>query len=587
MKKTISFLSVLLFIYCSSCHKDFLEKTPLDQYGETIVWSDLALMENFVNNIYTQIGISLDRPMMSVICDEAMMNTNYGGTSNITNSLISPSDYSFFDTWGGRQRTNTWKYIYLSIRACNLFLENVEKHTYPDEAMKNRLMGEVYFLRAYRYHTLVFMYGGFPIITKAYNLKDDFNISRNTFEECINFIVDDCDKAADLLPLSQSTKNFGRATKGAALALKSRVLLYAASDLYHNTSWANGYSNPKLIGYAGTASRESYWQAAKDAAKAVMDLNVYDLYKKNPAPGEAIDQNYQEIFTSKQTIETIFQCNIIAAVGGHNIGRINGPNGYHCWGNANPTNQMVEAFEMSDGEKFDWNNPAHAANPYENREARFYANILFNGAKWRPRPGDVVSMDNVGIIETSYKEQADGSWKGGLDTRASSVDGFNATLTGYYMRKFLDIKVNSPMEIPENPWIFIRYAEVLLNYAEACTELGEEQEARTYTNMLRHRVGLPDINTSGNELRESVRHERKIELMFEDQRYFDIRRWMIAPQAQVDVEGISIKYHLGSTIPTYSIINVQGRDWKDSFYFMPIQLDEMNRNNLLIQNPLY
>lgn len=98
---------------------------------------------------------------------------------------------------------------------------------------------------------------------------------------------------------------------------------------------------------------------------------------------------------------------------------------------------------------------------------------------------------------------------------------------------------------------------------------------------------MPDIKTTGNELRQSIRHERRVELAFEDQRYFDIRRWMIAPQVIVDAEGIDIRYHLGKDKPVYSIIKIQDREWKDWSYLMPIQLDEMNRNNLLIQNPLY
>lgn len=126
-----------------------------------------------------------------------------------------------------------------------------------------------------------------------------------------------------------------------------------------------------------------------------------------------------------------------------------------------------------------------------------------------------------------------------------------------------------------------------MNYAEASAELGEEDDARTYVNMIRTRAGLPDISTTGNELIESVRHEREIELMFEDQRFFDIRRWMIAPEVMVDAEGIKIEFFNGNPQPVYTNYVIQGRNWKNSFYFLPIQIEEMNRNNLLIQNPLY
>lgn len=119
-------------------------------------------------------------------------------------------------------------------------------------------------------------------------------------------------------------------------------------------------------------------------------------------------------------------------------------------------------------------------------------------------------------------------------------------------------------------------------------ELGEDAEARNYINMIRTRAGLAGVNTAGSELRESLRHERRIELMYEEQRFFDIRRWMIAPQVVSTPEiGITIKYHLGQTKPTYEFMNVWNRVWKDQSYFMPIALTEMNKNTLLVQNPGY
>jgi hypothetical protein len=582
-------LSWLAVSQLSSCG-DTLDKRPLDQYGEGAVWSDLAMVEHFVNDIYWHIGHSFDRPMIGVFTDEAMFDPGSDqGHGNVVRSLITPSDYGIFDSWS-RTRKMRWEYHYKYIRACNLFFDQMEKNTYSNETLKNRLIGEVYFLRAYHYHNLVFLYGGVPIIQHAYDLSSDFLVARDSFEDCIKFMVEDCDKAAELLPIEQTGSHFGRATKGAAMSLKSRILLYAASDLYNcNASWAEGYANPELVGYTG-GNRTLRWEDAKKAAKAVIDLGIYHLHKENPAPGDSIAKNYDEVFTLKQTTEGIFVRNFTQAnqEWTMNIGQQNLPAGYKGWANVSPINSLVDDFEMADGSKFDWNNPEHKANPYQNREPRFYVDIFFDGAKWRQRPDDVISSDPEGIIQTGmYEQDNNGTWLGGLDALNNPVTGWNGTFTSYYLRKFQDISVDGPKELTTTPWPFIRYAEILLSYAEACVELSEYNEARNYINMIRKRAGLPDVKGSDAELRDKVRHERKIELLFEDQRFFDIRRWMIAPKVIVDAYGLDIRYHYGQSKPTYNIIHVQERDWKDRFYFFPIKLDEMNRNSLLIQNPLY
>jgi hypothetical protein len=587
-KKIYAILILLISFQFNSCD-DFLDKQPLDQYGETAVWGDPALMETFVNNIYYQIPHGfLGKIGMMMICDEGMRVSDRGA-GDVTRSLVTPSNYSIFDTQPLQQGMR-WSDIYKQIRACNLFLEQTEKNTYGDIPLKNRLTGEVHFLRAYYYHMMAFMYGGHPIITKSYGLTDDPMVERNSFAECITFISEECDKAANLLPLRHETVHLGRATKGAALALKARVLLYAASELFHNNSWAGNYAHPELIGYTG-GERASYWRAAKDAAKAVIDLNVYDIYKKDPGLNEDLAKNYGDMFILKETEEDIFirfftQISMESTERYH-PGLHNSSNGYHGHGSNNPIGQLVDDFEMSNGDKFDWSNPIHKANPYENRDPRLYASILYDGAQWRIRPIDVQPLDPIGIIQTGFYEQPDGTWAGGLDTRSSPIEDWNGTGSGYYRKKAIDPAYDGQYQVQESPWRFLRYSEIILSYAEACRELGEDDEARTYLNMIRKRAGLPPVTSSGEQLRQDIRHERRIELVFEDQRYFDIRRWMIAPQVIVDAEGIDIRYHAGESEPVYSVINIQQREWKDRSYLTPIKLDEINRNNLLIQNPLY
>ncbi len=604
MKKILySFTVACILANVTSCQDDYLEKKPLDQFSEDAVWNDPALVETFVNNIYFGIPHGYNVLMLSTLVDESMAVWDWE-TSNVTKSLVTPSYYGPWatDWWGGnRYEKMNWTNSYKNIRACNLFFEKIDEIPFEDEDLKNRLMGEAHFLRAYLYHNLVSVYGGVPIITEAYGLDDDFQVPRNTYEESVNFIAEECDKAAALLLLINTDGNKGRGSQGAALALKSRTLLYAASDLYNsNGSWAGGYANPGLVGYVG-GDRTARWQAAKDAAKAVMDLGIYNLYKAEPAPGDSTAQNYAEIFTSKETSEDIFLRFFLQKTDegwdGYNPGLYNGPNGYHNWGGNTPLGQLIDDYEIADGSKFDWNNPAHAAAPYQNRDPRLYATVLYEGANWRKRPADVYDLDPKGIIQVGFWE----TWNPatsqvdiipGLDTRKGPIEDWNGTYTGYYLRKFMDASVDAQFTKQDIPWRLIRYTEVLLNYAEACLGLGQEEEARTYINMIRKRAGMPPVNDSGQPLIDRYRNERRVEMAYEDQRYFDVRRWMIAPQVYTNAQGIYALYKLDEdkTIaknPTYSVIEVQDRAWNDRAYFLPIKLDEINRNDKLIQNPLY
>lgn len=600
MKKLLYVLVIAITLsQIVSCKKD-LNITPVDQFSDASVWKDPSLIQTFVNNIYGGIPHGFSNIMMSALDDEAMYNADFG-TSNVTKSLITPSDLSIFDQYywtGMRQRLMNWAFIYKYVRACNIFFDKIDGATFDDPTAKPELKGEVHFLRAYLYFDLVEMYGGVPIITKNYGLKDSFAVPRNTYADCITFISNECDSAASLLPLTAT--EMGRATKGAALALKARTLLYAASDFANsNGSWAGSYAEKDLIGYT-SGDRTARWQAAKDAAKAVMDLGIYSLAgDPNPATAEEATTNYQNIFLQTQTSEDIFARFFTTKVDenwdGYNPGLYNQPNGYHCWGSNTPTGQMVDSYEMSDGSKFSWSNPAEAANPYANRDPRFYASILYEGAQWRKRPADIYPSDPAGIIQVGTWQKWDGSKMvtvAGLDTRQSPFENWNGTYTGYYMKKFVDPTVDAQNVKQTAPWRFIRYTEILLDYAEACLGLGQEDEAKTYINMIRARSKMPPITETGAALVERYRNERKIELAFEDQRYFDIRRWMIPEEGYSDVMAVQPVYqlnpdHTTATTPTYNIVDVQQRSWNPRFYFLPIQLDEMNRNSKLVQNPLY
>jgi hypothetical protein len=601
MKKIAYILISLLSVagLLTSCDKEFLETKPLTEFSEVDVWNDPALVETFINQIYWR----LDEPfsngrLKSNIVDEGHYRGN-GASKNFNNSLLTVDQ---IPGWSTPSRYRSWDDIYKTIRYCNIFFANIDKVPFEStvtdgKTLGDRMKGEVHFLRAFLYHELTAVYGGVPIITEPYGLTDEFLIERSSYSDCVDFMVEELDLAAGLLPATHSGDAKGRATKGAALALKSRVLLYAASDLY-NTTVFQGYSNPELIGYTG-GSRTDRWTSAKNAAKAVMDLGTYSLYKANPAPTDSVARNLAELFIAKDTEEDIF-IKYFTTNQAQMYGIVTGPNGYHNWGTNAPIQEMVDAYEMKDGSKFSWTNPAHAALPYANREPRFYSTILYEGSVWKPRPADVQNIDPVGIIQAGKWERWDEASQSkkiyyGVDTRQSTVENWNGSYTGYYLRKGLDPAVDAQYFYATVPWRWIRYGEILLNYAEACIELGgaDLQTGLDALNLVRKRAGMPPRITSDQATaREYVRHERRIEMAFEEQRFFDVRRWVIGPEVYKPIKVADITYKMNpdkttATVPTIVPVAFETWKWIDKAYFFPILRAEMSKNSKLIQNPGY
>jgi hypothetical protein len=590
MKKMLKYiLGLSLVLYTTACDQSFLDVTPEDRFPEASVWQDPGLVEGFVNEMYRGLNHGIRELMLGSLTDESQFIHNYGSTQ-VVQANLTPADQGSF-TRGDFDEFN-WTQLYIRIRQVNLFKENINKVpfvTADEQLWSARMRGEVAFLNAYFYHNLVRLYGGVPLVKQAYELESDFAIERSSLAECIAYIVAECDLAASLLPESYATggNDIGRATRGAALALKSRILLYAASDLYNDASYAGGFSNPQLISAPG--DRTAKWQAAKDAAKAVMDLGLYALQNTgNPV------KDYTDLFLLKNSQEAIFSRYFIKSRGwedGALPGLANGPNGYHNWGGNTPIQELVDDYEMTDGSKFSWSNPAHAAAPYQNRDPRLSASILYDQALWRPRPADVKEIDPIGRILIRTVETEPGKFTPGLDTRDGPVEDWNGGYSGYYLRKFVDPMVVHEYAAAggnqEAPWHFFRYGEILLNYAEACIELGQDDEAKTVLNLLRARAGMPDITETGAALMDRYRNERRVELVFEQHRYFDIRRWMIAAAAMNrPANGIVINEAVSGTV-SYTRNKIQDRAWADKMYWLPINQDELRRNASLVQNPLY
>jgi hypothetical protein len=583
--------AVLVLLGATACN-DLLNVQPEDQLPEDAVFADPNLAETFLNDIYRGMGHGLYEIMLSSMTDETHFIHVYQ-TDKVLQARVTSSDRGALAD--GRFNHFDWSDNYLRIRQTNVFLDNIDAASF-DDAWKQRMKGEALLLRAYFYHNLMRMYGGVPLITQVYGLNDDFEVARNSFAETVDFIVAGAEQAAALLPAAHDASNLGRPTKGAALALKARVLLYAASDLYN----VNSSGRPEH-GYTTPQDRAALWRAAKNAAKEVMDSGWYRLFRPNPAGAQGATQNYADLFLQKTSEEAIMSRFFLASRGGADgahPGRDNGPNGYHNWGGNTPIQNLVDDYRMADGSKFDWTNPAHAAAPYQNRDPRFYATILYDGAPWRQRPDDVKEKEPYDRIQTFRELRLAGdTLVPGVDTRDGPIEDWNGGYSGYYLRKFIDPSVNHQFIRQEVPWIFFRYAEILLNYAEASIELNELADALTVLNQIRRRAGMPELSATLTqaELRDEYQNERRVEMVFEEQRFFDVRRWMIAPDVlNRDAGGINIflegsKRYDRSTWTNYRYepMIVQDRAWNDKMYFMPIHRDELNRNSLLVQNTGY
>lgn len=617
--KSILFLG-LLAGGLTSCSTDFLDVTPPTEIPDDAVWKDGALSEAFVGGIYEglqQGGFS--EQMLASLSDEAVF-THTGRSIDVVNSgSLSPSVLGWVDA------TYSWSEMYKRIRATNMAIINLRTSTI-NATLKDRLLGEAYFLRGYYYQQLVRYYGAVPLITKVYTLTDNYDIKRNTYEECVTRIVTDCDSSALLLK-GKATVN-GRASEMAALSLKSRVLVYAASDL-HDVPTAiakaplfGSYDNPEFIGYV-SGDRKARWQAALDASKAAMEAGNggYKLNLTAPVSAQEGKNNYISIsmggYSADKSLDPSAGTEIIfgkyfspsLSSGARQMGLNNGPNGYHNWAGNTPIGLLVDDYEMMDGTPFKWTNPVHKANPYVNRDPRFYASVMYDGADWKPRPSDV--KDPANQIQTGSYDLLDDKGalfnRKGYDTRSSIIEDWNGSRSGYYMRKFIDPnpELYDNADRQNIPWPFLRFTEVVYNYVEACIELGREAEALEWINKIRFRAGMPAVKASGAELRDIYRQEKRVEMVYEEQRYHDARRWMIAPttlgrtMTYISVvgkfkPGQSMKepYRYNPAVYDYTYTSVEekaheNRIWDDKMYLRPFHRDEINRNGELTQNPGY
>lgn len=624
MKKTIIKCAVgFMFVSAIiSCQDDFLSTTPLSEIAESNVWSSAKLAEAAVLDLYqsTWAGTLTREETTDAFTDQAVFTHPGRGVDGYTEGKMNPAGGYMDMQW------MSWTQLYPFIRSANIAIQKLTANEGGLEAgLAKRLLGEAHFMRGYLFSQLMRQYGGVVLLTEPLTLESEASNPRSSFEATVDQIVSDLDQAISLL--SDAPQSKARAHALTAHALKSRVLTHAASDLHDpvknaGVSTISGYGSKELIGYTG-GSQDARWQAAKSASKLFLDATSgYKLDYSAPASFEEAKQNYEDIWLQGDKNQDFIWGRMIEGFGYGSrtypggdgwsqgpgmVALYHGPNGYHEWAGTTPTGALADKYSMSDGTAFDWNNPAHAADPYTGREARFYSTLLFDGAPWKVRTSDVTKFDNFNELQTGYYTFNDGTIVNGVDTRQGPIEDWNGSRTGYYFKKFSDpyLPASWPNNLQKVDAPYLRYTEVLLNYVEANINLGDEAEAKAWLNRLRFRNGLPEVTESGSALVELYKRERDKELVNEDARLFDMKRWLEGPYSlgkqvqQALIQGIQksgssmtpANYRKSTSDFDYTYrptdIVFENRVWRDQVYFMPIPQNEIDRDPSLQQNPGY
>jgi hypothetical protein len=573
MRKIYYFI-VFLFVavVISSCKKDFLDRTPSADLDEQKVFSDPALAIAYADNAYNHL-----------IDDYARFNAHRGTTAQASDEAASGNtDVAvrtlnqglFHDHYerGGAQLNDIgdiWDRSYAGIRVANVTLSKMNVIPWTDTQIQaktpQRITGEMYFIRAFLYFELIKRFGGVPIFDKPATIFDNIDLPRNTYQECLDLILADIEKAVmpDALPDQYNASNYGRATKGAALALKARVLLYAASPINNTTNDL------------------SRWADAAAAAKAVMNLNLYSL-----------QATYSDIMNVASSPEYIMiKIRPPRVIDGFLLDFVMSPGSGGAQGSMNPTQNHVDMYEavkkdgsgniISSAPITDANSGYDAQKPYDNRDPRFYANILYNNASWQGRNMGMWSQTNGNI--TTY----------GADFRPNNII---YSATRYYCRKMWpEVYVRNATQRALFNFIFFRYAEVLLNYAEAMNESGDLQTNRNLAiasvNEIRSRAGMPGLLTTLTQiqLREAIVRERAVELAFEDFRWYDLIRWKKAKEVLTQpIKAMDVVRNANGSF-TYNVVTlpiIYQRKFEDYMYLYPIPRREIFKSNgILKQNP--
>ncbi len=571
-------LLMLTIVSTSSCKK--LETEPKDWFGADLVFDTLDRLGTVaafnLNDLYNYLPSGYNRiggDFLDAASGDAIPSRNNTLVEYYTNRRISvvsnPDPY--------------WANSYYGIRRTNIFMQNIGRvpivQTSDSTAAKltrQYWRAEARFIRCYLYFELLKRYGGVPLIgDKIFALDDNLQIPRNTFAETVSYIVSECDIVKDSLRKETiADADWGRIPRGAAIALKCRVLLYAASPLYNGGGLETDPVKKALAGYP--AADPNRWQAVITAAEEFKTLPYYKLLTAgSPTYFAAVflNKKNEEIILAKQSANNTGLENSQAPVGFAGTAT--------SQGYTSPTQAFVDAFPMRNGlQPFNPDGTVNTASgynpadPYKGRDLRLNFSVFCNNdsLKWLGR-----------AVET---------FEGGLD-KPNSASVAIQTKTGYYLRKFLgNFQTGTSYSNQSHNFPLFRYAEILLNYAEALNETGRVENAVTEIAAIRKRSGIAagtnnryGIKTgiTQDEMRELIRNERRIELAFEEHRFWDIRRWKTGA---TDLSGpvYGIKITKTGTTYTYEKVQVANLLFDNKLYHMPIPYDETVKNRALIQN---
>lgn len=533
----------------TSC--DFMDCDESDNYTLQEIQGSYNRVKQFVTSIYGYLPsdfCNTHGAMLDATTDDAIHVYESSAIQRIVNGTWS-ANYTVDDKFA---------YYYNAIHDANYYLTTLSGLTFDtwengddyQDWMQNydNYQYQVRFLRAYFYFELVRRYQNVPLITKPLSQTETNQIEPSSAQEVLKFIINECTEIAPKLPIKSTSiaqAENGRATRAMAMALKSRAALYAASPLYST----NG-DNAKW-----TEAAKASHDIIASAGELGLGLDTYaNLFKSK-------NYNSKEVILCRPTgtSKTFEQANYPMGVTGGNTTT--------C-----PTENLASAFEMKDGRAFNWNDPTMKANQYKERDPRFYLTIVHNGMLWPAKKAVDIS-------------------EGG----ANGLPLTNATTTGYYLRKYVDNSISfeagSTTAATHHNWILFRYAEVLLNYAEAMIHVNGNCDYKdaTYTmsarealNAVRKRAGIPEVAAcSQDEFLMRVKHERRVEMAFEGQRFWDLRRWKNLDETK-NIYAVRITHHDG--VLSYEKTLLSERSVSNKLYFYPIANVELFKNKKLVQN---
>lgn len=590
MKKIFIIISFLGFI---SCTDSILDKKPLDMISDAQVWSDATLVDAYLTDNWERSYILVNDINDNQITDgkgwfNIIIPSRVGKETFVAWGRNTPIKFETggLDINGGL--FEWWDPAYRIIRNLNELIDRLPETDQSNDFIKSRV-AEARFLRAYHYFALVKRYGGVPIIKHVQNIDDseeELFAPRDKEEDVYKFILSEIDEILNDLPQSKATLRYGKPTKFSALALKSRAALYAGSIAQ--------FGSVQLAGVVGIPPTQKifFYQQAYDAASQIIQSGEFSLYNRDDDKVE----NFKNLFMIKNNEEVLLSVihdGINSQQGGNGWGwdHIVGPIIPGGRGHSDaPYLEMVEAFEYVDGSPGTLNKNLleqklwTTEELWANKDPRFYASIYTQDTPWK---GSKLQGYN-GIEKPDGTIQTTGSYKGimaiGQNMRPEG--------TGFGVLKLVD-EAHDPTPgwgWSSTDWIIFRYGEVLLNFAEAAFELSKPEEALNAINMIRKRAGIAELN---NLTQEKIRHERKVELMFEGHRYWDLRRWRTAT-TELSINQSGLRYILNYETGKFKLKVRENQDgtvntpfFHVKNYYLPITIRRTNNNPNLVENPGY